>query len=292
MSETGRRQPGEVRGVSWFPGHMLKAQKRLGEEVKNTDVVLELRDARLPLLSANPVLEQLSGNRPRLVLFNKASLADPQASAAWSAYFEARKLPFLFLDADSGKALNLILPHVDKVTQPLLERYRGRGIRPPMPRLMIAGMPNVGKSTLINRLVHANRQKVAPMPGVTRHVSWINLKDRYQLMDSPGVMLPRIASEDDAMRLCWIGAIKDNILGADRCAFSLLTFILAHRPAALAQFTGNVDSPQAALDAIGRARGLLVAGGTVNLGAAAEWLLQHYRSGGLGRFTFELPPTG
>jgi ribosome biogenesis GTPase A len=290
MADSGRRAPGAERGVSWFPGHMLKAQKRLAEEVKHVDVVLELRDARLPLLSANPLLEKIAAHRPRLVLLNKASLADPRATAAWSAYFTARKVPFLFLDADSGKALNLILPHVDRVTQPLLERYRARKIRPPQPRLMIAGMPNVGKSTLINRLVHSNRQKVAPMPGVTRHAIWIGLKERYQLMDTPGVMLPRIATEDDAIRLCWIGAIKDSIVGAERAALALLAFILAHRPVDIAPLTGGAATPEAALDAIGRARGLLATGGAVNLTAAAESVLHLYRSGELGRYTFELPP--
>ncbi len=286
------RNASDERAVSWFPGYMLKAQKRLAEAAKQVDVVLELRDARLPLLSGNPELQSLLGQRARLLLFNKASLADPQATAAWTRYFAAQGLPCLFLDADSRKALNQILPQVDLLVAPMLSRYRARDIRPPQPRLMIAGMPNVGKSTLINRLVHSHRQKVAPMPGVTRHAAWVSLKDRYQLMDTPGIMLPRIAREEDAMRLTWIGSIKDTILGAERAALALLEFILAHRPGDLAPWLQAGEPAQAAalLDRVGMQRGMLGHGGAVNRAQAGEWLLHHFREGKLGRHTFELPP--
>lgn len=277
--------------VSWFPGHMLKAQKRLARDIGQVDVVLELRDARLPLLSGNPELARIGAAKPRLVLFNKAALADPRRTAQWSRHFQAQGLPFLFLDADSGKALNLILPQVEQLVAPLLARFRARGVRPPLPRLMVAGMPNVGKSTLINRLVRSTRQKVAPMPGVTRHATWVNLKDRYLLMDTPGVMLPRITREEDALRLTWIGAIKDSILGAEWAALALLAFILAERPRDLAPWvaSGEPATPEVILERIGRQRGLLATGGTVNRSLAGEWLLNHYRQGHLGRYTFEAP---
>jgi ribosome biogenesis GTPase A len=284
---------GDERAVSWYPGHMLKAQKRLAEDAKQVDVVLELRDARLPLLSGNPEIQRIIGPKARLVLFNKASLADPQRTAAWTRYFAAQGLRCLFLDADSQKALNLILPHVDALVAPLVERYRARDIRPPQPRLMIVGMPNVGKSTLINRLIHSHRQKVAPMPGVTRQAVWVNLKQRYQLMDTPGVMLPRIAREEDALRLTWIGSIKDTILGAERAALALLQYILSEAPADLAQWMdASVGEPGPAdiLDRVGTQRGMLGPGGNVNRNLAAEWLLHHYRDGQLGRYTFEPPP--
>jgi ribosome biogenesis GTPase A len=293
MADSGRREADTARAVSWYPGHMLKAQKRLAEDAKQVDVVLELRDARLPLLSGNPEIQRIIGPKARLVLFNKASLADPQRTAGWSRYFAAQGLRCLFLDADSGKALNLILPHVDALVAPLTERYRARAIRPPQPRLMIVGMPNVGKSTLINRLVHGHRQKVAPMPGVTRQAVWVNLKSRYQLMDTPGVMLPRIAREEDALLLTWIGSIKDTILGAERVALALLQYILAAAPADLSQWMDasvGQPGPGDILDRIGTQRGMLGPGGMVNRNLAAEWLLHHYRDGQLGRYTFEAPP--
>lgn len=292
MADPRRPSAGARGAVSWFPGHMLKAQKRLARDIRQVDVVLELRDARLPELSGNPEIARIAGPRPRLVLFNKASLADPARTAQWSRYFHAQGVPFLFLDADSGKALNLILPHVERLVAPLQAKFRARGIRPPLPRLMVAGMPNVGKSTLINRLVHSDRQKVAPMPGVTRHATWVNFKNRYLLMDTPGVMLPRIAREQDALRLTWIGAIKDTILGAERSALALLAFILTERPQDLAPWlpAAEASTPEAVLERMGRQRGLLATGGTVNRNLVGEWLLSHYRQGRLGRYTFEAPP--
>jgi ribosome biogenesis GTPase A len=292
MAEPRGTPDTEARGISWYPGHMLKAQKRLAEDVKQVDVVIELRDARLPLLSGNPEITRIIGGRPHLLLFNKVSLADPQRTAAWTTYFAAQGLTCLFLDADSGKALNLILPEVDALVAPMLKKFRDRHIRPPQPRLMIVGMPNVGKSTLINRLVHATKQKVAPMPGVTRQAVWVNLKDRYLLMDTPGIMLPRIQGEDDAIRLTCIGSIKDSILGAERAALALLAFILADRPGDLAEWTdpASPPTPQAILERVGLQRGILGPGGAVNRNSAAEWLLHHFREGGLGRHTFETPP--
>jgi ribosome biogenesis GTPase A len=271
---------------------MLKAQKRLIRDIQQVDVVLELRDARLPLLSGNPEITRIASSRPRLVLFNKSSLADPACTARWSRYFETQGLYFLFLDADSGKALNLILPQVDRLVAPMLAKFRARSIRPPLPRLMVAGMPNVGKSTLINRLVHSAHQKVAPMPGVTRHAAWVNLKGRYLLMDTPGVMLPRIEQAEDALRLTWIGAIKDTILGAERAALALIAFILENHPQSLAPWlvASEPAIPKVILERMGRQRGLLSRGGAVNRNLAGEWLLNHYRQGHLGRYTFEPPP--
>jgi ribosome biogenesis GTPase A len=271
---------------------MLRAQKQLAEDVKHVDVVIELRDARLPVLSGNPELTRIVGGRPHLLLFNKVSLADPHRTAGWTRYYAAQGLTCQYLDADSGKALGLILPHVDTLVAPMLKKFRDRGIRPPQPRLMIVGMPNVGKSTLINRLVHHNRQKVAPMPGVTRQAVWINLKDRYLLMDTPGIMLPRINGEEDAIRLTCIGSIKDSIIGAERVALVLLAFIIAERPGDLGEWTdpGTPPTPAAVLDRVGMQRGMLGPGGVVNRNSAAEWLLHHFREGGLGRHTFEAPP--
>ena len=284
------------RAYSWFPGHMLKAQQRLAEEVKQVDVVLEVRDARLPRLSGNPELGRLVGERKRLILLNKASLADPAPTAAWARHFAAAGLACLVVDADSGSGLAQILGAVAPLVEPRLAAYRARGIRPPPPRLMVLGMPNVGKSTLINRLVHSNRQRVAPMPGVTRHLTWVTLGGRYLLLDTPGVMLPRIATEADALALGWIGTIKDAVLGPERLATALLTHILAHAPERLRPWYPDGVPPgsggAAALEHIGRHGGFLAAGATVNRALAAEWLLGQFREGKLGRFTLEAPGQG
>lgn len=280
--------------VSWFPGHMLTAQKRLAQEVRHADAVLEVRDARLPLLSGNPELLRIVGTRPRLLLLNKASLADAARTREWVRHFADQGLPTLALDADSRSGINLIFPPLREATVAWTERYRRRGMRPPPLRLMVVGMPNVGKSTLINRLIRARRLKTAPMPGVTRGITWVPLGTEHLLMDSPGVMLPRIDSEADAHRLGWIGALPDEAIGAQALAASLLAFLLPAAPAVLA---AHYDLPQPApqepeawLAAVCTRRGFLQAGGQPEVHRAADVLLTDFRAGRLGRFTLEGPP--
>jgi ribosome biogenesis GTPase A len=287
------RPSGAAPAFSWFPGHMRKAQKRLAAELKQSTLVLELRDARLPVRSANPDLAQIVGPRPRLVLLNKASLADARATAAWQRRFDADALSHLFVDADSRQGLAALLARVADLAQPAQERLRARGIRPAPPRVVIVGLPNVGKSTLINRLAQRQRAKVAPMPGVTRHLTWIPVEDRFELMDSPGIMLPRIANEADALALTWIGAIKDTNLGAQRVAEALIDFLRAHAVALPAHSWWPEDwtarSAEAVLDHVARRRGFLAAGGSADLIKTAQFVLDQFRAGHLGRVTFDAP---
>lgn len=296
--QKGNDGPDAVRrpAVSWFPGHMLTAQKRLAQEVRHADAVLEVRDARLPLLSGNPALLRIVGSRPRLLLLNKASLADPGRTREWVRRFADQGLPALSLDADSRSGINLIFPPLREATAPWAERYRRRGMRPPPLRLMVVGMPNVGKSTLINRLIRARRLKTAPMPGVTRGITWVPLGTEHLLMDSPGVMLPRIDSEADAHRLGWIGALPDEAIGAQALAASLLAFLLpASAPALAAHYDlpqPTPEAPDAWLDALCLRRGFLQAGGQPEVHRAADVLLTDFRAGRLGRFTLEVPPPG
>ncbi len=280
------------KAFSWFPGHMLKAQKRLAEEIKQVDVVLEMRDARLPLGSANPALDKIIARRMHLILFNKSSLADAHASARWEQHLTKHGQRVLFLDADTKRALNLLLPQVDALLRPHQQALRARHIRPPLPRLMVVGIPNVGKSTLINRLAGGRKQKTAPEPGVTRHTQWVNVRGRYELLDTPGVLLPRIADEHHALRLTWIGAVKDTILGHRRVAEALLEHLLAHAPSALASWIGSAPGAGAEelLRQVARQRGFLARGAQPDLNKAAQFVLDQYRAGALGRITFESPP--
>ncbi|HKI98052.1 MAG TPA: ribosome biogenesis GTPase YlqF [bacterium] len=281
--------------VSWFPGHMHKAQRRLREEMQHIDAVLELRDARLPLTSGNPELLRIIGGRPRLLLLNKASLADAGLTRTWQAYFENLNVPTLALDADSRRGLNLISPPLRALTTQWAARYRRRGIRPPHLRLMVVGMPNVGKSTFINRLAHESRLKTAPMPGVTRGLTWVQLRNDWLLMDTPGVMLPRIDDEATAHRLGWIGALPDAALGMEALALSLLAWLIPRSGAALAAHYGLDEAPPADpsawLDALCHQRGLLQSGAAPDLQRGAQALLTDFRAGRLGRFTLEAPPT-
>jgi ribosome biogenesis GTPase A len=279
--------------VSWYPGHMHKAQQRLRREMEDIDAVLELRDARLPATSGNPELARIAGPRPRLLLLNKAALADPAATRAWQAFYEAQGVPTLALDAESRSGLNLIFPPLRALTTVWAERFRRRGIRPPHLRLMVVGMPNVGKSTFINRLVREHRLKTAPMPGVTRSVAWVQLRNEMLLLDTPGVMLPRIDDETAAQRLGWIGALPDAALGAEALATSLLAWLLPRGAAALADHYGLEAPPSEAapwLAALCRKRGFLLPAGGLELHRGAETLLADFRAGKLGRYTLEAAP--
>ncbi|MCH9045591.1 MAG: ribosome biogenesis GTPase YlqF [SAR324 cluster bacterium] len=288
------RVPGVRAGaVSWFPGHMYKAQQRLAREIRNIDVVLEVRDARLPMGTANPQLDKLIGHRPRLLLLNKASLADPKLNKRWQAYFVERGVPALPLDADSRRGINLIFAPLRELCAPGAAKFRRRGMRPPLPRLMVVGMPNVGKSTFINRLLRQDRLATAPTPGVTRAVTWAHLKSGYLLMDTPGAMLPRIDDESAALRLGWIGALPDAAFPSERLGRTLLAYLLQGRFHPAARRYGleslTIASPDAALRHIARRRGHLAAAGEPLLQRAAQAVLLDYRAGRLGRFTLEVP---
>lgn len=295
--------------ISWFPGHMYKAQKRLAREIPRADIVLEIRDARVPLLSGNPELHELIGQKKHLLLFNKSSLADKTGNRQWQRYFHDQGRKCLFLDADTQSGTNLIFPILRDMMAESNERFLRKKMRPPLYRLMVIGMPNVGKSTFINRLIRKHRLKTAPTPGVTRDISWTNLKDLYMLADSPGIMLPRLPDEKTALILGWIGAIRDHLSGEFRLATSLIqhfsdrsllknienAYSVApepkHADAADAHPTGSWTSPDALLAAIAEKRGFKTTGGGFDSQRAAKSVIADFREGRFGPLTIELPPT-
>lgn len=285
-------ETGRPRAVSWYPPHMHRAHKRLAHEIGSVDVVLEMRDARLPAGSGNPELDKLISAKPRLLLFNKTALADPARTRAWEAHFRERDTQALFLDADSGRGLNLIYPLIAEQVAVRLERLRRRGIRPPPQRLMVVGIPNVGKSTLINRMARGKKRETAPFPGVTKGVSWVRLKGRYLLMDTPGLILPRLENNEATLKLGWIAAFRDTVLGEEQLGLALADYLLK-AGAALDTLYGLADvpsDPTGLLEGIAQRRGLLRRGGAGDLALAARTLLTDFRNGQLGRFTLETPP--
>ena len=287
-------QPGGT-DINWFPGHMRKAQQRLARELPQADVVLEVRDARIPLLSGNAELQELFAERRRLVLCNKSRLADAAANRRWHEHLLAAGEPNLFLDADGQKATNLIFPLLNALLAADEQKYRRRRMRPPLYRLMVVGMPNVGKSTLINRLVRKHKLATAPTPGVTRGITWINLRDRYLLADSPGIMLPRLPDERTAFMLGWIGTIRDHLIGEERLAVSLLTHLGERALLAPVEATYGLaarawTAPEELLAAIAAQRGFLRSGAGPDLNRAAREVLGDFREGRFGRITLELPP--
>ncbi|MDH5205767.1 MAG: ribosome biogenesis GTPase YlqF [Hylemonella sp.] len=273
--------------VQWFPGHMHLTKKAIEERIKHTDVVIEMLDARLPGSSANPLLASLTARRPSLKVLNKQDLADPAVTSLWLAHYNAREgTRAIALDTTDGYAARRLVAPCRE-----LAPTRGSMVRPL--RVMICGIPNVGKSTLINRLVGKSSAKAADEAGVTRHEQRLVLEDGFYLFDTPGMLWPRIIAAQSGYNLAASGAVGRNAFDDQEVALELLDYLIAHYPDLLAARYAlegeEAQESDALLETIGRKRGALMAGGRVNLQKAAELLIHDFRSGALGRISLETP---
>ncbi|MCL6445739.1 MAG: ribosome biogenesis GTPase YlqF [Alicyclobacillus sp.] len=286
--------------IHWFPGHMAKARREIAETLRRVDAVLELLDARLPHASANPMLRAMMGNKPRVVVLTRTDLADPEQTKLWVRKFEADGAQVVTVDAKSGTGTNRIVPALEVSAAPLREREARRGIRPRPLRTMVVGIPNVGKSTVINRLAGRSAAKTGDRPGITQSQQWIRL-GTVELLDTPGVLWPKLDDEAGAYALAMSGAIKSNVLDpAAVCAYFVL-WAAQHYPDAipdrygvtlpqLPAWSNQAEAWQAAepvLEQIGRQRGILASGGVPDTERTAEIVLRELQTGKLGRMTFE-----
>ena len=211
--------------IQWFPGHMAKARREVSEKLKLVDIVLEIVDARLPMSSRNPMLDSLIQQKPRIILLNKADLADPNETARWQQYFEAQGHACLSINANEGKGIKKIVPAAKELLSEKLERQKARGIKPRPIRAMCIGIPNVGKSTLLNRLANKNMAKTGNTPGVTKGQQWLKTSKDLELLDTPGILWPKFEDEEIGKKLALTGAIKDTLLHMDDlCLFGLTYF--------------------------------------------------------------------
>lgn len=278
----------------WFPGHMLKAGRDMHKSLQLIDFVVELLDARIPESSRNPALEDFLWTKPRLLVFNKTDLADPAATQAWRQWFRTNQIPALFVDAQHGKGIHELAPLVRSLWE--AERQRRGATRPlvrPL-RLMIVGIPNVGKSTLVNRVAERRKAAVGPKPGVTRSLQWVRLQDNLELLDTPGVLWPRINDKLTELKLAITGTIKDEVIGEHLIVEYLWAWLYDTETPAPWELYGLTACPpdvQVLLDAVGRRRGYLRPGGGVDQLQAAIALLNDYRAGRFGRLTFDPLPT-
>ncbi|MFO6421206.1 ribosome biogenesis GTPase YlqF [Hylemonella sp. W303a] len=279
--------------VQWFPGHMHLTRQAIEDRIKQVDVVIEMVDARLPASSANPLLAQLTAKRPRLTVLNKQDLADPERTAEWLAHYNAREgMRAIALDTTDGQAARRLIA-------PCQELAPGRGSLSKPLRVLICGIPNVGKSTLINRMIGKSAAKAADEAGVTRKEQRYVLEDGFYLFDTPGVLWPRIIVAQSGYRLAASGAVGRNAFDDEEVALELLDYLklayaqlLATRyglKAGLDDERGHALESDVLLETIGRSRGALMSGGKINLQKAAELLLHDFRSGALGRITLETP---
>ena len=216
--------------INWYPGHMLKAKKELAEKLKRVDVVLEIRDARIPLSSVNQDFEELLGHKKRILIFNKTALADQEVTRNWEESFRTQDIPFLFIDAIKKSHLQKLLPLSRNIMQQKWSTFRRRGIRPPSLKLLICGIPNVGKSSLINRLSGRKAAETGPAPGVTKHQDWIKLGRDVELLATPGILWPKIKDRETGLRLAITGAIKDSVVGTSQLSIYLIRILKQKLP--------------------------------------------------------------
>jgi ribosome biogenesis GTPase A len=284
--------------IQWFPGHMTRAKRQIEEKLKLIDVVLELLDARLPLSSRNPMIDDIVKGKPRVVLLNKSDLADPELTRAWVQWFAERDIQALPIDASTGTQVREIVPRCQELLRDKRERMLNKGINPRPIRALIVGIPNVGKSTLINRLAGRNIAATGDRPGITKGQQWIKVGQDMELLDTPGILWPKFDDSDVGFRLAASGAIKDEILHAQDIVFHALRYLLELYPDRLKERFELEQLPEAAQDPeeivglmehIGRKRGCLISGGRVDLDKASQLILRDMRSGRLGRITLERP---
>ena len=280
--------------IQWFPGHMTRTRRKIQESLKMVDAVVEIVDARIPLSSRNPEMDSLTAGKPRLVILNKADLADENATRRWIAYFKKQGMAAVAVDCKSGRGCNQFEPALRELLQDLLTKWESKGANRTI-RAMIVGIPNVGKSSFINRMNRGGKAKVEDRPGVTRQNQWFVIEGGTQLLDTPGVLWPKFEDQLVAMRLAFTGAIKDQILDMEEMACELLGILRRDYPSVLVERYKleeplNEDNYELLQD-IGRKRGMLIAGGEIHTERAAIMLLDEYRGGKLGRITLDSLPT-
>ena len=275
----------------WYPGHMTKAKRQMQEDIKLIDLVIELVDARIPLSSRNPDIDELGKNKARLILLNKSDLSDERQNDAWAAYFKNKGFYVVKLDARSRKNMKEIQNVIMEACKEKIERDRRRGIKNRPVRAMVVGIPNVGKSTFINTFAGKACAKTGNKPGVTKGKQWIRLNKQVELLDTPGILWPKFEDQKVGLRLAFIGSIKDEILNTEELAAELIKFLNANYPGVLEEKYSVEPSDDAyvMLAGIARSRNCLLKGSELDTEKAALLLLDDFRNGKLGRLTLEYP---
>ena len=286
--ETGGKQ------VQWFPGHMAKTRRRIKEDLPLVDAVVELKDARIPLSSTNPELLELIDRKPRIIILNKADLADENTTRAWLSFFEKQGCAAISADSRTGRGLQALRKTVETVLADVIRRNTEKGMAGKPLRLMVVGIPNTGKSSFINRLSGSSKAQVEDRAGVTRHNKWYVIGGGLELLDTPGVLWPKFDDPEVGYRLAFTGGIKDQILDVEELAVKLLEILKRDYPERLTERYKVTDfedgAPWELLEKIGRKRGMLVSGGEVDTLRAATMLFDELRAGKLGKISFERPP--
>ena len=282
----------ENMNIQWYPGHMTKTRRQIEADLKLVDAVCEIVDARIPVSSRNPDIDSICGNKPRIIILNRMDLADPNATKRWLAYFRSKGMAAVATDCKTRRGINDFMPSVRLLLKERLERDAAKGMNRPI-RVMVVGIPNVGKSTLINQISGRKGAKAENRPGVTRGKQWVTVEGGLLLLDTPGILWPKFEDPNVGMMLAYTGAVKEDVIDIEELACHLMELMNRYYPAALKERYG-VDAEQGTpgyelLEAAGRKRGFLLSRGEIHTERMAKVLLDEYRSGKLGKFTFEMP---
>lgn len=283
----------DAAAVQWFPGHMAKTRRLIANSLRLVDIVVEITDARIPFSSRNPEMDKLCNNKKRVVLLNKCDFADPNMNTRWLKYYESKGIPAVLTDCRSGKGLKTLNNVIREALKEQLTRQKAKGMETKPIRMMVVGIPNVGKSSFINRLANGRKAKVEDRPGVTRGCQWVSTNDNMELLDMPGVLWPKFDDPLVGEPLAFTGAVKDDILDIEYLAIRLID-VLREKYSALLDARYNI-SDYAELESydvlkmIASKRGMLITGGEVDTERVAIMLFDEFRSGKIGRITLEAP---
>jgi ribosome biogenesis GTPase A len=281
--------------IQWYPGHMAKAKRQMIEKIKLIDVVIELMDARIPLASRNPMIDEIVGNKPRVLILNKSDMADPVWTSAWQKALNSENQRVLAVNSQTGEGTNQIAKAVRDLTEERRKRSEAKGMNPRADRALILGIPNVGKSTLINRLANKKIAKIGDRPGITKQQQWIKVGKTMELLDTPGILWPKFEDEMVGLKLAATGAIKDEIIDLNEVAGFIVRYLVTYYPEALVERYKVATPAQEDLDLwllleqIGRNRGCVRSGGHIDLDKTSEIIVRDFRTLKIGLITLERP---
>lgn len=290
--------------INWYPGHMAKTRREIIEDLKIIDVVIELLDARIPISSQNPDIAAIIKGKKRIVVLNKCDLADEKQNKRWISYFEESGIPAVLVDSNTGKGIDSVIKKIEKIMEEEKEKQAEKGRVGRKIRAMILGIPNVGKSSFINRISKRNTAEVGNKPGVTKKKQWIRINEKVELLDTPGVLWPKFESEEVALKLAFTGTIKEDVLEKTEVAYQLVKFLLNNARENFCKRYGftneyieeilNRDNPENfniydIMLEVGRKRGCIISGGNVDEEKTAKIILDEFKNGKLGRITLEFP---
>ena len=278
--------------IQWYPGHMTKTRRQIEADLKQVDALCEIVDARIPISSRNPDIDSICGNKPRIIILNRMDLADPESTARWADYYRSRGWAAVPTDCKSRKGINAFTPAVRQVLKEKIQRDQARGMKRSL-RVMVVGIPNVGKSTLINQISGRKGAKAENRPGVTRGKQWVTVEGGLLLLDTPGILWPKFDDPEVGMMLAYTGAVKEGILDIEELSCHLMELLWQRYPQTVKDRYGIDAEPDLPgyelLQITGKKRGYLLSGGVVDTERMAKVLLDEYRAGKLGRMTLELP---